>query len=185
MNKRKKTKKGFTLIEVIMAVTIFSFGIAAAAVAITNASYMETNANVDLQMVAYNQSLAEYIKEAGKTQIKLMNDKLATIETTSTYYTYYIYYDNQSELESEALDSTSPKATGTVPSVLPSYDSCKGYAASYFINKKFGAYVKIEKDASIYTTSGYEYYKVTTASWNLKSDKGVRTEARADFEVGR
>lgn len=200
LNNRKV--KGFSLIELIAAIAIFSIAIIAISLAFSLSINTWKKGNTKLSSVSYSQAIAEHFKGSGKSALK----RITSTPDSTDGVSCYIYFDDK--LENLILyfqDGTvtyfnnggrdfytwanvaSPTLRGKVSSDDNTnidsslYTNCKNINISKALNKKYGGYLMVKKDTPI--ESDMYYLKVKT--WNLQGENMENSGSTMEVYLGR
>ncbi len=177
----KKKKKGFTIIEVIIAMLIFSIAATSISFVITTSSTMFKQDNEKYQTISAANCILEQLQAKGiqNTNTAVTSGQFNSIEggffnqSTATDAYEYIFF-NYNDLTS------APEDINNYISVDPSYNSftsCKQYNYVNKLNKTFGAFIHINRSdgVQINSSGNYDYnwyynnYNITVEVWKLDS----------------
>lgn len=154
-------KKGFTLIELIAAVAIFSITIVSISTAFSLSISTKRINQSKIDTMYKVQTIAETFKSAG---VSKLTGKLQGVQSGSCF----VYFND------DMNDFNSWYNTGNISGNVDinNYDKNS--------SKKYCAYIKIEKDSSISTIDAY-HLDVTV----IEIKEGLRTKSVRDIYEGR
>lgn len=165
------SKKGFTLIEVVVSLAILAISMVGISVAMVTSAKMQKLGEVKVNTMNYAQGIAEILKRSDLNNI--VSKMYDPSYTTSSYYRYI-----DDDLTAFITWLNEPmKTINTTP--FGSYTKVG--------NEKYGIYIKVNKDLTIPipTDTSYNYYTyhVNIVVWNQYY--GASSQSVSDVFISR
>lgn len=160
-------KKGFTFIELLVAMTIISIGLTSVLALFSSAQATQRRANKKLDLASYGKTIVETFKGNGKAELyKLYSD--ATIKGTNGDVSFYIFFNDYNELQTIVSDKTKYSIVSSGAS--GNFAQCKSINSSGG-KKRYGAAVLISQDPNNPGNPTYYFkvYSMRVLTWDMNS----------------
>lgn len=196
--KKINRKKGFTLVELIIAMAILVIAAGGIGLSVEVASSMYSQNTNDLKSTEYTDKILEYFKGKGLISLSSMYDNSTKIngeDTSKASTTKYLYiYFNNDDASDETAESLNYILTNKNASALtmtdegingvPSYADCSSNNTS---NYKYGAIVTLTKnydydsndnssEAAAAQSYNFYTYKIDVTLYNFEMGQNIQSE---------
>lgn len=191
-----KKRRGFTIIEMIVAIAFFTIATVGISFVISTSANMYKMENTKFQTISVADSIINQLKSRGiletdassTTNITGLNYFFGATSDVDEYRYIFLNYD---ELSSQTLIHGSyivaPIYSDDYSSDLANFQSCK---TDNINNKRFGAFVHISRNNGDKTTGAnynidyyYNTYTIDVKVWDLNKD--VNSEAHESTSISR
>lgn len=177
-----KKKKGFTLIELIVALAIFAISTSAIATMVNTSSNIYSIEDKKISVITSAQKIMQGLKSNGAEGLKKFYENETLKAKTGTYF--YIFFDNRDRLleskikhggtEEKAkpiiLDETKYIKTGK--DSTGNYEECSKNNTQ---DKKYGALIQITKETEE-KYYGFDTYKLKVEVWDLRENGSIKSD---------
>ena len=170
-----KRKKGFTIVELIVAVAIILISLQAVTIAVRASSKMWEISNRKLDVSTFNQSISQNIKNRGRSYIKDIYKARST--PAGNTIRFCIYFNDNSGI-APYFEGSLKKNDGTFKFTFDSvtdFEGCKDKSNG----ENYGALVIISESRD---TDNYSVYKLEVTVWDLT--KNGEYKSYSSFYIG-
>lgn len=185
-------KRGFTIVEVIIAIAVFAIVTASVSLVVNTSSNLYKQETVKFETISAANALLEQLRAQGTRNSTKTDDNITSLQDlfvdkygSNTYLYIYFDYEESTDLSKLPLKYSSY----TIEGAEGDYNVCYGNNISH---KNFGAYIHISRTAkangdttNLEADSYYDNYNIDVEVWKLSDSKPENTLAKASASISR
>lgn len=191
--KKKETKKnkGFTLIEIIVAIAIFAVSMTAITQILSVTALTSKNEKMRTAVWSHSRSALQILKAGGKNGLEDLyksygiTPSILNNKDKDGNFSIYTYFDDSDELKANIGDINHYIYSNTNCKLIPNTDASVGLFSDLKSknsnNKRYGCYIRIKKIDTSTLAPDFEIYQIYVRAWDIKAGSDINSYEYVDL----